>query len=202
MPADSLRRALDKVFAADRYHWVARRHPLQWLADLWFRFQRWIAHLNLAHPDLSWAIAIAAAILLVILLTHIGYTLWTVYRVTGRPADQPARGAAGVVLVDARSHRIRADALAREGRYAEALAHRYAALVCDLEDAKAVTIHPSKTPAEYAREARLDPVGRVTIADLVSRLYAHLFGAAPIDEQGYRDFVTNAELVMPHVGSR
>lgn len=201
MPADSLRRALDKVFAANRYHWVARRHPLQWLADLWARFQGWVSGLDVSHPNLSWLIGIVATVLLVVLLTHIGYTLWRVYRVTARPAEQPARGTVGVVLLDARSHRIQAEALARAGRYAEALAHRYAALVCDLEEAKAVTIHPSKTPAEYAREARLDPAGRVTIADLVSRLYAHVFGAAPIDEQGYRDFVTNAELVMPHVGS-
>ena len=124
------------------------------------------------------------------------------YSVTVRPANQPVRGAAGLALLDSRSHRIRAEALAREGRYAEALAHRFAALICDLDEVKAVAIHPSKTPAEYAREARLDPAGRVTIAALVARLYAHLFGAAPIDEAGYRDFVTHTELVMPHVGPR
>ena len=140
--------------------------------------------------------------LLVVLLTHVGYTLWTIYRVTVRPVEQATRRAAGVELRDARSHRVQADALAREGRYAEALAHRFAALICDLDEAKAVSIHPSKTPAEYAREARLDPVGRVAIAELVSRLYAHLFGAAPVDEGLYRDFVDHTELVMPHVGPR
>jgi hypothetical protein len=197
-----LRRALDKVFSAGRYRWVERRHPLQWLSDLWARFQAWVDRLDAAHPNLSWVLVIVSAILLVILLTHIGYTLWKVYSITARPADQPARGTAGVALLDARSHRIQAEALAREGRYAEALAHRFAALICDLDEAKAVTIHGSKTPAEYAREARLDPDGRVTILDLVARLYAHLFGAAPIDEAGYRDFVSHADLVRQHVGSR
>lgn len=190
------------MFAAGRYRWVERRHPLQWFGDAWDRFQAWVDRLSIAHPALSWVMMTAASVLLVILLTHIGYTLWKVYSATARPADQPARGTAGVQLLDARSHRIQADTLARGGRYAEALAHRFAALICDLDEAKAVTIHPSKTPAEYAREARLDPVGRVTITELVSRLYATLFGAAPIDEAGYRDFVSHTELVMPHVGPR
>jgi hypothetical protein len=138
---------------------------------------------------------------LTILLVHIGVTLWQVYNVTVRPADVPGRAGASLELLDARSHRVRAEALARAGRYEEALAHRFAALICDLGVAKAVTIHPSKTPAEYAREARLDATGQVTLRDIVATLYLHLFGAAPIDERGYRDFVTNTELVLPHVGS-
>jgi len=189
------------VFSAGRYHWVERRHPLQWLADLWERFQTWIARLNVAHPAVSSALAAVAIVLLVILVTHIGFTLWQVYRVTVRPADQTARGTAGISLLDARFHRTQAESLARAGRYAEALAHRFAALICDLDEGKAVTIHASKTPAEYAREARLDPIGRATITDLVARLYAHLFGAVPIDEHGYRDFVDHAQLVMGHVSS-
>ena len=189
------------MFSAGRYHWVERRHPLQWLADLWERFQTWIARLNVAHPAVSSALAAVAIVLLVILVTHIGFTLWKVYRVTVRPADQTARGTAGMPLLDARFHRAQAESLAREGRYAEALAHRFAALICDLDEGKAVTIHASKTPAEYAREARLDPIGRATITDLVARLYAHLFGAVPIDEHGYRDFVDHAQLVMGHVSS-
>ena len=197
-----MHRALEKVFSAGRYHWVERRHPLQWLANLWEHFQEWIDRLNAGHPNLSWAIVVVATVLLVMLLTHIGYTLWKVYSVTARPADQPARGAAGVVLLDAHAHRITAEALAREGRYAEALAHRFAALICDLDEGKAVTIHPSKTPAEYAREARLDSVGRATIVDLVSRLYAILFGAAPVDERAYREFADNAQFVMLHVSTR
>jgi len=69
-------------------------------------------------------------------------------------------------------------------------------------EAKAVSIHHSKTPAEYAREARVDATGKMTLGGLVSTLYLHLFGGAPIDERGYRDFVANTELVLPHVGSR
>jgi hypothetical protein len=190
------------VFAESRYHWVERRHPLQWLADLWDRFQLWVGRLDDAHPSISWALFWLALVLLTILLVHIGYTLWTVYHATVRPADLPGRAGASIELLDARSHRVRAEALARDGRYEEALAHRFAALVCELGEAKAVTIHPSKTPAEYAREARLDATGQVTLGGLVGTLYLHLFGAVPIDERGYRDFVADTEMVLPHVGSR
>lgn len=190
------------MFAESRYQWVERRHPLQWLSDLWDRFQSWIDHLNTAHPAVSTLLLWGAVLLLAVLLTHIGYTLWTVYSITVRPKEATARGTAGVLLIDARTHRARAEALARTGRYAEALAHRFAALVCELEDVKAVKIHPSKTPAEYAREARLDAEGRGTLTALVSELYRHLFGAEPIDEAGYRAFVSATELVLPHVGPR
>lgn len=190
------------MFAAPRYHWVERRHPLQWLATLWTRFLDWVDRVNNAHPALSWVLFFGALTLLALLLTHIGYTMWKVYSSTTRPADLPARGTGGLVLQDARSHRLRAEALAREGKYEEALAHRFAALLCDLEEAKAVTIHPSKTPAEYAREARLDAAGRVTLVGLVSILYAHLFGAEPLDEARYREFGSTADLVVHHVGSR
>jgi hypothetical protein len=190
------------VFSAPRYHWVERRHPLQWLSDLWTRFLDWVDRVNTAHPTLSWVLFFGALALLALLLTHIGFTMWRVYSATTRPADPTARGTAGVVLQDARSHRRRAEALAREGRYEEALAHRFAALICDLEEAKAVTIHPSKTPAEYAREARLDSAGRVTLVGLVSILYAHLFGAEPLDERRYHEFGNTADLVLPHVASR
>lgn len=189
------------MFSAPRYHWVARRHPLQWLSDLWTRFLDWVDRVNSAHPTLSWLLFFAALALLALLLTHIGFTMWKVYSATSRPTDAAVRGAAGVVLQDARAHRVRAEALARAGRYEEALAHRFAALICDLEEAKAVTVHPSKTPAEYAREARLDATGRVTLAGLVSILYAHLFGAEPLDERQYREFGSTADLVLPHVGS-
>ena len=178
---------------------MARRNPLQFLSDLWNRFQDWVTRLDNAHPAIGELLLGAALVILAVLLGHIGYTLWRVYRVTGRPAEPAPRGVAGVTLLDARTHRIRAEALAREGRYAEALAHRFAGLVCELEDARAVTVHPSKTPAEYAREARLDPTGRMTIAGLVSRLYSHVFGAEPIDERGYREFAGSADLILPHV---
>ena len=111
----------------------------------------------------------------------------------------PAPVAPGLRLEDAHAHLRRAEELARLGRYAEALAHRFTAVILELESARALHFHPSKTPAEYAGEAALDAAGRATLTGLVARLYRHLFGAVPCDAQGYRDFGADAQLVLQHV---
>lgn len=193
-----MRRALEDVFARPEYRWVEARSPLQWLGDLWYRLVDWWAALERAHPlefKLLLGVLIAA---LVALLAHIGWVLWRITRPTARtPAT--AGAPAALRLEDGRAHRARADALAGEGRYAEALGHRFAALLLELERRRALTFHASKTPAEYVREARLDPSGRDSLAELVGRLYRHLFGAVPCDAAAYGEFVAAADLVPRHV---
>lgn len=201
MPADSVRRALAEVFARPEFRWVARRHPLQWLQDAWDRLRLWLNRMGDVHPGLFNLIFWAALIVLVALLVHIGYTGWRVYRASVAPAGALA-SAAPLAVIDASAHRARAAALAAEGRYAEALAHRFAAVLLDLEAARALTVHVSKTPAEYLGEARLDPDGRATFAELVARLYRHLFGAVPCDAVGYQAFGSAADTVLRHVAAR
>ncbi|MGH7546817.1 MAG: DUF4129 domain-containing protein [Gemmatimonadales bacterium] len=201
MPAlsDSLRQALDEVFARPEYSWAAYRSPFDWLRELWYRLLDWLGAMQTVHPVGFKALLVVLIAVLAGLLAHIGYVVWRIMRPT---AGVPVVGAAaggGLRLEDARAHRERAHELAGAGRYAEALAHQFAALLLDLERRRAVTFHPSKTPAEYVSEARLDPTGRASLADLVSRLYRHLFGAAPCDEHAYRDFAAAAELVPRHV---
>src|SRR3989449_4753126 len=90
-----------------------------------------------------------------------GYVVWRITRPTARtPAwGEGAGGIGAPELADGRAHRLRAEELARAGRYAEALAHRFVALVLDLERRRALAFHPSKTPAEYVGEAPLDAAG-------------------------------------------
>jgi len=196
VPADSLRRALGEVFARPEYHWVARRQPLLWLRKLWYRAVDWLNGLAGSHPTVFTLLLALLVIVLVALLVHVGYVLWRILQPTARAAAAP--GAAPVVL-DARSHLARAEALARAGRYAEALGHRFLAVVLDLERAHAVRFHVSKTPAEYVGEVRLDDAGRTTFAGLVASLYRHLFAAVPCDEVAYQAFGANAEQVTRHV---
>jgi hypothetical protein len=140
------------------------------------------------------------AVLLVVLLVHIGYTIWRIHRGTvRRPEDGTASGARPVPGI---APGVRAAALAREGRYAEALAYRFGALLIDLEAARAVTLRRSKTPAEYADEAHLEAEGRDALRALVARLYAHLFGALPCDAGAYLRFDDETSLVLAHVTSR
>lgn len=192
-----MRRALGEVFARPEYRWVERRHPLQWLTNLWDRAVDWLNSLSGHHP-IAFKLLIGALLLVMVaLLVHVGYVVWRIVR--------PAAGAAGAApgaaarVLDARSHLARAEALARAGRYAEALGHRFLAVVLELEQADAVRFHASKTPAEYVGEVRLDDDGRTTFAALVARLYRHLFGAVPCDEAEYRAFGATAQEVTRHV---
>jgi len=189
-----LRRALGEVFARPEYHWVERRNPFLWLNQLWYRAMDWLNSLAGDHPTAFTLLITALVIVLIVLLVHMGYVLWRILQPTTRGPAGAAPGVAAVVL-DARSHLARAEELARLGRYAEALGHRFLALVLELERANAVRFHISKTPAEYVGEVRLDDAGRSTFAALVASLYRHLFGAVPCDEAEYREFGVSAQQV-------
>jgi hypothetical protein len=197
--ADSVRRAVHEVFARPEFRWQVRRHPLQWLSDAWLRLRSWIAQLGDEHPAVLNVVIAVSVVILVVILVHFGYMAWQIYRATVHPPGAAAPAVGGLRLEDARAHLRHAEALAREGRYAEALAHRFLAVILDLERARAVKFHVSKTPAEYVSEAALDADGRATLAGLVARLYRHLFGAVPCDERTYREFGADAQVVLQHV---
>lgn len=186
------------MFARPEYQWVERRHPLLWLSELWNRLVDWFNSLAGDHPTAFTLLISALVIVLVAIVVHLGYVLWRILRPTAGTARGAAPGAAPVLL-DARSHLARAAELARAGRYAEALGHRFLAVVLELERANAVRFHASKTPAEYVGEVRLDDAGRSTFAALVASLYRHLFGAVPCDEAEYQEFGASAQQVTGHV---
>ncbi len=195
---DSLRRALGEVFARPEYRWIQGRSLWHWLLGLWYRLLDWLGTFRTAHPEGYRVLMVMLMVLLAGLAAHIGWVVWRITRPTaGTPEHAAAPGGAG--FEDAWAHRERADALAREGRYAEAIAHAFVALVLALEQRRAVVFHPSKTPAEYVSEAQLDPSGRASLADLVGRLYRHVFGAVPCADPEYRDFTAAADLVLQHV---
>lgn len=200
VPADSIRRAVRDVFLRPEYRWVPAQQPLHWFRDLWRRFAEWVTRLTTSHPVLAQFVFWGSLVLLVALLVHLGYTAWRIYRVT---VQRPAQGLPGVLAapLDAGAHLDRAAALARAGRFTEALAHRFAALLLELDRVDALSFHPSKTPAEYVREARLTSEGRSLLAGLVARLYHHVFGMAPCDELCYRDFGLTASSVARDVAS-
>ena len=188
------------MFARPTYRWATGRTPLDWLAVQIGRFLDWLRNVETMHPAVFQTVVVLLVAALLAVLVHMG---WVVWRITRPTALTTARvpGAAGLRPEDARAHRQRAERLARDGRYAEALAHRFIAMLLDLDRDEALKFHPSKTPAEYLGEARLDAAGRDSLGELVARLYGHLFGAAPCDEQSYREFAMRADLLHEHVTS-
>ncbi|HYS19544.1 MAG TPA: hypothetical protein VEO73_00510 [Gemmatimonadales bacterium] len=193
-----MRRAVGEVFARPEYHWVPRRHPLQWLGHWLHTLLAWLNRMDETHHTVFQLLLWVAIVVLLSILVHFGYLAWRIYRSTVQPG-RPAPVAPGLQLEDAGAHLRRAEELARSGRFAEALAHRFTAVILQLDRARALQFHPSKTPAEYAGEAALDAAGRATLTGLVARLYRHVFGAAPCDATGYSDFGDDAQLVLQHV---
>ncbi len=165
---------------------------MSWLVRQWHNLREWLNRLAAQHPigfDIGLALVVVA---LIALLVHIGYVMWRIVRPTARTGGAKASTGAGVVA-DAAAHLSYAEELARAGRYAEALGHRFLALVLELDRRKALRFHASKTPAEYVGEARLTDRGRASLAQLVARLYRHLFGAVPCDAGEYEMFGDTAE---------
>ena len=199
VPADSLRRVVREVFARPEYDWVERRHVLAWLQTQWQHLNDWMGRVSEQHP-LSFNLVLGLAVLaLLLLLVHIGYVIMRIVRPAARTgAGSGASAVTGGLIMDAAAHLARADQLARAGRYPEALAHRFMAVLLELDRRKALRFHASKTPAEYIGEVRLDEGGRASFTTLVTALYRHLFGAVPCDETEYAAFGAAAQELRGH----
>ncbi|MFN2570802.1 MAG: DUF4129 domain-containing protein [Gemmatimonadales bacterium] len=190
-----------EVFARPEYHWVARQHLVSWVSRQWHNLLSWLNRLADRYP-VGFNVGLGLVVLcLVVLVVHVSYVIWRIVRPSARTAGSAASGAA--VMQDAAAHLARAEDLARAGRYAEALAHRFLAVVLELDRREALRFHASKTPAEYVGEARLNEAGRASLASLVARLYRHLFGAVPCDAGEYESFgaaaqeLTRGQYVVP-----
>lgn len=152
------------------------------------------------HP-LAFNVAMALIVVaLILLVVHIGYVIMRIVRPAVRSGAATSAVTGGKVM-DASAHVALAEELARAGRYAEALAHRFLAVLLELDRRKALRFHASKTPAEYIGEVRLDDTGRASFATLVGALYRHLFGAVPCDAVEYAAFGAAAQELArgPHV---
>lgn len=197
-PPDSLRRAIQDVFARPEYRWEDSRVLLRWLGMQWLSFMDWLNALHKTHPTQYAVLLVVATVLLVTILTHFGYVALRILRPTLRTEVAPS---AGHPVDDVRAHLGRAAALAMAGRYAEALAHRFIALLLELDARKAVIFRPSKTPAEYVGQAKVDAAGQAALSALVAQLYRHVFAAVPCDAQGYAAFGMLADRIGGHVAS-
>jgi hypothetical protein len=196
LSADSLSAALRRVLSKPKYDWETPDNPLQFLLDMLGRVLEWLAALEEAHPVVYGVLTGAAILLLVAILAHFGYLIWRTLKPRALPGAVGVRGAP--VRRDAAWYLDEARRLAAEGRFAEALAHRFTALVLELDARRTLRFQPSKTPAEYALEAKLEAPARDTLAELVMVLYHHLFGGAPCGAADLSAFDRRAAEVVAH----
>jgi hypothetical protein len=191
---------LRAVFAAREYQWTrtGRSSTWAWLMEWFRRALEWLERLRLSFPIHYYVLLGILTLVLIAILVHL---TWVVRR-SLRPSvrlDLPTVMTGPIR--DAAWHLAEALRLSAAGRFAEALAHRFVAAVLDLDARRVLQFHPSKTPAEYAREARLDEVGRSELADLVASLYRHLFGGAPCDAGEWQRFDARAAALGMHAAA-
>ena len=191
-PADSLRAVLDSVFAAPEYRWVERPEAYAVLRR-WVRAaQQWLLDVRETHPALFTLLLAGLVLLVIAIFLHAAW----IFLQTVRAAGSGGPGATMPVAArrDQAWYRGEADRLAGLGRYAEAMQYDFLALVLALDAASLVRFHPSKTPGEYTREARLSPEAGVQFRALVRDLYGYVFARRPC---GLREFEAWRALAVP-----
>jgi hypothetical protein len=197
--ADSVRSVLDSVLAQPAYVWRERRDLLAFVRQAYRDLSAWLDRLGSEHPAAYFALLFALTCVLVVLLTHFGFLIWR--SLTSRP-EGPAPGPMYVARARDETWHLRAYyAALAEGRYTDAMAERFAALVFQLGRLAAVRLDHSKTPAEYAAEARLDEDGQTAMAGLVDDLYLRVFGGAPCTAADVRQFDAAAKTIGGRVAA-
>ena len=175
-PADSIRAALKTVLANREYVWVETPDPWRGLRELWQRFLFWLQKFGENHPVGRTVLVIVLVLVLVAILAHAAYVVRYLMRAkpdaTGGPVGGP-RTPADVF------HLQRARELAAAGRYAEAMGHRFTAMLLRLDRRQVLRFHISKTPAEYLEEPGLPEPARLQLGSLIATLYRHAFAGVP-----------------------
>ena len=198
---DSLTATLRAVFAAREYQWTGARvsNTWVWLMERLQQFVEWLDGLRLVFPVYYYILLSVLTLLLAVLLVHLTLVVW-------RSFQPGARAGAPVAPIgpvrDAAWHLAESFRLGEAGQFAEALAHRFLAAILALDARRVLQFHPSKTPAEYPQEARLDETGRSELADLVASLYRHLFGGAACDAAEWHRFDARAAGIELHAATR
>lgn len=198
--ADSVRAVLNMVMSRREFRWAEPSAVFEWLRELWRRLMDWLLRLSDLHPVAYWLLVAGLLLILVAILVHVGWTLSRAFR---RPETEARPGSMPIGPPrDARWHREVASRLRGEGRLTEALAHRFVALLLELDGRGALRFHPSKTPREYVDEIKLGPDGRTSFAELVVRLYRHVFGGLPCSEDELDAFERSADELGGRVAAR
>lgn len=172
--ADSLRAVVRGVMSGDEFVWHERPAIIDKLADLWRWLMSWLAELGGLHPVVYWLLVAGLLVVLIAILAHLGWTLSRAFRRPESVQAPPTMPTAA--LRDSVWHRAEAVRLKEAGRFIEALAHHFIALLLELDQREILRFHPSKTPREYVEEVDFEPAGQAAFAELVSRLYGHVFG--------------------------
>lgn len=179
------RAVLDSVFATEPYQWAPQSAALRLVSQWWTWLVNWIDGLRAHNPLLFRIVLVTVLLAWIGIVVHAAWLVWLTVRGAARADRMVALPVAGE-RHDAEWYSRAADRAAADGRLAEALQLAFVALALTLEGQGLLQYHPSKTPAECAREARLAGSDRERLRDLVRNLYSYAFGGRSIAPDDYR----------------
>lgn len=182
------------------------RDLLEWLSDFFSpvgRFFRWIGSFMPDAPYariLLWTVLAAAALGFAVMLyrrIREGEWRWRRRRPVGAPAEVEEESWAPEAA-PARSWLREADALAAQGRYAEAVHHLLFRSIEDIERRRPRLVRPALTSRELAAAEALPPPARSLFARIAGLVEHSLFGGRPVEAADWTAARTAyADLVLP-----
>jgi hypothetical protein len=182
---DSLRAVLDTVLSAPAYQWTETEPRLSWLARWWRTLVDWLQRFRETNPTAADLLFWTLVGVLVVIFVHGGWVMYQTVR--GATASEEKAGQAGAVGIrDEHWFQRLAEKFASEGRFAEAMQAAFTGLMLRLDTRGILRYHPSKTPKEYAREARLEENSRQRLTDAVGQLYVHAYAGRPCSPDQYQ----------------
>ena len=164
-----LRSVLDTVFSAPGYRWAEEPGPLRFLREWWRRLGEWLESLRADNPAIFRMLIILLLGTLLLLLAHGTWVIWRTVRDGSGPGEDPEPAGPGEIR-DAEWYYREADRAAAAGRISDALQLAFVGLALTLEGQGLLRYHPSKTPAECAREANLTGAHSDRLRELVRKL--------------------------------
>jgi hypothetical protein len=179
------RAVLDSVFATEPYQWAPPSAVFRLISEWWDWLGAWVDGLKADNPLVFRIFLVVVLLAWFGIFAHAAWLVWLTVRGAARVERSAALPVAGE-RQDAEWYSREADRAAAEGRLIEALQLAFVALALTLEGQGLLQYHPSKTPAECAREARLAGSDRERLRGLVRSLYAHAFGGREIAPEDYR----------------
>lgn len=194
--ADSLRHILDSVFAGRAYAWPAvptapvpgwlhwLRAVVEWVAGRWPHFS---AGRGAGLSLLTWGLVGVGVLLLVHGLFRAAAAVRMAHDVALGPDAAPA------LRHDDAWFRRRADDLAAEGRYAEAMVAAFHGVMWRLDQRGVVAHRVGRTPRELVRDARVAPAEGRALSLLVGELYAAAFGGLAVGPTRYAEWLASLD---------
>lgn len=164
-----------------------------WLADVLDPVRRFFARLLGLLPDAPVARALlwtVLAVLLAALLWAVAERLrggeWRLPRRRSRAAAAPPEPEWAPEAARTRSWLQEADALAAQGRYAEAAHHLLFRSIEDLGRRRPQLVRPALTSRELAAAPAVPPAARGLFADIAALVERSLFGGRPVGPNDWR----------------